>query len=77
MRHNLGSTAALLSNRRTVRVVLVAALAMLASVGAGTSRAAAGAAAPSAFVPQGLLSAAQADPSRTFSVIVQPTSRAR
>lgn len=77
MRRNLGSTAALLSNRRTVRVVLVAALAMLASVGAGTSRAAAGAAAPSAFVPQGLLSAAQADPNRTFSVIVQATSNAR
>jgi serine protease AprX len=77
MRHNLGSTAALLSNRRTLRLVLVAAIAMLTPVAAGTSRAAAGAAAPSAFVPQGLLSSAQADPSRTFSVIVQATSNAK
>jgi len=77
MRRNLGSTAALLGNRRTLRVVLVAAIAMLTPVAAGTSRAAAGGSAPSAFVPQGLLSAAQADPSRTFSVIVQATSNAR
>ena len=77
MRHNSGSTAALLSNRRTLRLVLVAAIAMLAPVGAGASQAAAGAPAPSAFVPQGLLSAAQADPNRTFSVIVQATSNAK
>jgi serine protease AprX len=77
MRHNSGSSSARLFTRRTARLTLAAALTMLALAGAGASRAAGGATAPSAFVPQGLLSAAQADPSRTFSVIVQATSDAK
>src|ERR671938_50074 len=77
MRHNLGSLAARLFTRRTARLALAAALTTLALVGAGASRAAGGGQAISAFVPQGLLSAAQADPSRTFSVVVQATSNAR
>ena len=77
MRHNLGSSAALLVTRRTARLALAVAIAILSLVGAGASRAAGGGQPISAFVPQGLLSAAQADPSRTFSVVVQATSDAR
>ncbi|HYZ77083.1 MAG TPA: S8 family serine peptidase [Gaiellaceae bacterium] len=77
MRHNLGSSAALLVTRRTARLALGVAIAILALVGASASRAAAGGQPVSAFVPQGLLSAAQADPNRTFSVVVQATSNAR
>jgi serine protease AprX len=77
MRHNLGSSTAKLVTRRTVRLAVAAALTTLSLVGAGASHAAAGAQATSAFVPQGLLSAAQADPGRTFSVIVQGTSDAK
>jgi serine protease AprX len=57
--------------------MLAAAIMVVVLVGAGASRAAAGATPISAFVPQGLLSAAQADPNRTFSVIVQATSNAK
>jgi serine protease AprX len=77
MRHTSGSSAALLITRRTVAFTLATAIALVALVGAGASQAASGATATSAFVPQGLLSAAQADPNRTFSVIVQATSDAK
>jgi serine protease AprX len=77
MRHNLGSSAARLFSRRTGRMALAAAIATVSLVGAGASHAAAGGQPVSAFVPQGLLSAAQADPNATFSVVVQATSNAK
>jgi serine protease AprX len=74
MRHSLGSSRALRFTRRTSRLALAAVVATLSLWGAAGSEAAGGAQATSAFVPQGLLGAAQADPTRTFSVVVQGTS---
>ena len=74
MRHVLGSTVP--GSTRPIRLLALAAAVLAAfalpwvRVASATTRAQS----VTAFVPQGLLSAAQADPGRTFSVVVQGTA---
>jgi serine protease AprX len=77
MRQYSGSTTPPRLVRRCARLAVTSLLVTLLVAGATASAVSAGSAAPAAFVPQGLLSAAQSNPDRIFAVVVQGTSDTR